>query len=127
MCYVWRCSGITVQTVKKLKIKKAQVFLRNACIKERTIDATYDVASAGQKLEQIAMKRAQGDDGSYQLSAFMQNEHLQQNIRVIKYERPTTWQLIYEGNGHANAEEVVLRIQGVIAQKDLPPLTNKPK
>jgi len=37
------------------------------------------------------------------------------------------WRLIYKGNGDANAKEVTLRIQGVIALKDLPPLTNKPK
>ncbi|KIM90321.1 hypothetical protein PILCRDRAFT_31490, partial [Piloderma croceum F 1598] len=40
---------------------------------------------------------------------------------------PSTWRLIYEGNGPANPEEVVMRVQGIISLKDLPPLTNKPR
>jgi hypothetical protein len=50
----------------------------------------------------------------------------QQLVRVLKYENPTSWRLISEHSGLENPEEVVLRVQGVIAQKDLPPLTNKP-
>jgi hypothetical protein len=102
--------------------------------------------AAVKKLEAITSERAKGEDASYQLARFIdvsntlqtgnrnktitrtnQNIHLQQNSRVIKYEYPTTWRLIYEGNGTENAEEVVLRLQGAITQKDLPPITNKPK
>ncbi|KIM84094.1 hypothetical protein PILCRDRAFT_68465, partial [Piloderma croceum F 1598] len=42
-------------------------------------------------------------------------------------ERPSTWRLIYEGNGLANPEEIMMRVQGIISLKDLPPLTNKPR
>jgi len=102
--------------------------------------------TAVKKLEAITSERAKGEDASYQLARFIdvsstlragnrnktitrtnQNIHLQHNSRVVKYKYPTTWRLIYEGNGTENAEEVVLRLQGAITQKDLPPITNKPK
>ena len=37
-----------------------------------------------------------------------------------------SWRLLSEHAGPENVEEVVLCVQGVIAQKDLPPLTNRP-
>src|ERR1700683_2811013 len=107
-----------------------------------------DSLHIGKRLEEIASEKMQGPDSGYQLSGFTkvenlyssdnkyikllltvntQNITLQQTVKVIKYDNPTTWRLIYEGNGIANAEEVVMRVQGVICQKDLPPLTNRPR
>ncbi|KIM79340.1 hypothetical protein PILCRDRAFT_90210 [Piloderma croceum F 1598] len=87
---------------------------------------TYNYSKAAKKLGDMMAEQVKGDDGSYQLSQFVNNNHLQQNARVVKYEYPTTWRLIYKGGGTENAE-VVLRFQGAITQKDLPPITNKPK
>jgi hypothetical protein len=56
----------------------------------------------------------------------VQNPTFQQCVRVCKYDEPMSWRLLSEHAGPENVEEVVLRVQGVIAQKDLPPLTNRP-
>jgi hypothetical protein len=42
---------------------------------------------------------------------------------VRKMDGPLSWRLTFAPEGSTETEEVVLRIQGVLCEKDLPPVT----
>lgn len=119
---------------------KARQLLAPMIMLARPSDPTH----LGETLQKISTARSQGLDNGHQLSEFvlvsvvscsfrypnelrLQNSTFQQCVKVYKYDHPTTWRFVSEHNGPSNAEEVVLRIQGVLSLKDLPPLANKPK
>ena len=52
---------------------------------------------------------------------------IMEQLSTIKAEHPTSWKLIRTGDSPTEVEEVVLRLQGIISNKDLPPLTMTPK
>lgn len=57
-----------------------------------------------------------------------QDKDLQSQTAVQNFQNPYTWRLINLGpTEQSEPEEVVLRVQGVLCSKDLPPITNKPR
>jgi hypothetical protein len=54
-----------------------------------------------------------------------QNAELQNRMTVRKYDDPTTWRLTKNADAHSDIEESVMRVQGVLCLKDLPPITNR--
>lgn len=62
------------------------------------------------------------------LTNALQNKDLQAQFVVQNYQDPFTWRLINLGpTVQSEAEEAVLRIQGILCLKDLPPITNRPR
>ena len=125
---------INYDTVKACQLLAPMIMLA------RPSDPTH----LGETLQKFSTARSQGLDNGHQLSEFVlvsvvscsfrypnelqpQNSTFQQSVKVYKYDHPTTWRFVSEHNGLSTAEEVVLRIQGVLSLKDLPPLANKPK
>jgi len=57
-----------------------------------------------------------------------QNKALHTRMAVRTYEQPTTFRLIDMGPDETSElEEVVMRVQGILCAKDLPPITNRPR
>ena len=51
-----------------------------------------------------------------------QNNNIAEQVEPIKVERPHCWKLATVPNSNGEQEEMVLRLQGIICDRNLPPI-----
>ncbi|KAH6902958.1 hypothetical protein BKA70DRAFT_1228126 [Coprinopsis sp. MPI-PUGE-AT-0042] len=88
------------------------------------MDTFYNVESAAQRLERIAEREAL----SQRLASCLSDNDIWKTskYRLMNFPRLKSWRLCqYDGNG--DAEEALFRVQGVLCEKNLPPLQKKSK
>ena len=53
----------------------------------------------------------------------LQAEHKMRGAHIVQLDHPTSWRLVKDNSDNSEIEEAVIRVQGIIIHKDLPPLT----
>ncbi|KAG6892586.1 hypothetical protein C0992_013314, partial [Termitomyces sp. T32_za158] len=77
-------------------------------------------------IEKLATEPSRGKE--CRLQKFIQNEHWKETVKVQAFSKPRTWRLLKSREDNLPPdEEMVFTIQGMINNKDLPPLPNDKK
>ncbi|KDR64926.1 hypothetical protein GALMADRAFT_149157 [Galerina marginata CBS 339.88] len=83
------------------------------------MDQFYDMKATESKVERLAENQVHKQK---QLCYFNATDGIKDQVEVVPLEQNKTWKLIRNPTTQ-DAEEVVLRIQGVLSQKSLPPIS----
>ncbi|KDR65698.1 hypothetical protein GALMADRAFT_148469 [Galerina marginata CBS 339.88] len=105
--------------LKALDIKLCNIFLLLAPSFASIMDQFYDIKATESKIETLADRQV---NKRKQLSNFHLEDGIKDKVQVTYLEQSKTWKLI-RALDHNHAEEVVLRLQGVLCQKSLPPIS----
>ncbi|PPQ74218.1 hypothetical protein CVT24_001132 [Panaeolus cyanescens] len=78
----------------------------------------YDTIKAGEELDSIASNRI-SKDKDIMADEYVQNAKMMDYL-IVQQKHPIVWKLAYANNPE---EEVLLRLPGILCQKELPPVT----